>query len=446
LAYVVSRFPKLTETFVVNEALAMQRLGVEVELFSLMPGIGPALDPRARSLIDRAHFEPFISVDTLKAQVHFLRRDCRKYFRTLFEVLTCSVTSPRFFVGSLVFFFKSVKFAKDMTALRISHIHSQFANHPATAALIISRLTEIPFSFSARGSDIQLDRTMIAEKVRAASIVTCVSEYNRRLILDLCEPDFAHKVQVVYGGVEVERFKPSRKSLRSGTLKILCIGRFEEVKGHTFLIQACSLLRARAVPFETRLIGDGELQATLIKQAQNAGLGDSVRFLGPCSPDQVIAELKRTDVTVLPTAPTRDGKCEGIPNVLKEAMCAAVPVVSSRVPGVQELIENGVSGILVTPKNSTELADALEFLFRNPDVAMQMGHAGRCTILRRFNLQQSVRERYRLFSQHCATAAKKKDGPEGPSCEQEVPLSFRVGPIRPTHVPPGCSRGVGGQT
>jgi colanic acid/amylovoran biosynthesis glycosyltransferase len=402
VAYIVSRFPKLTETFILYEIVAMeQELGIKVEIYPLLRQRERVVNPQARALIKRAHFEPLLSWRILRTNVHYLLKRPRAYFKTLSTVVRATFGSANFFLGAAAFFPKSVCFARDMEQRGINHVHAQFANHPALAGYIVTQLTGIPYSFTARGSDIHLERRMLKEKVEAAAFAITVSDYNRNLIITECGKQVGGKIHVVYGGVDTERVSPAP---RAGSKKftMLSIGRFEEVKGHTYLIEACRILRDRGIECRCHFIGEGPLFSNVREQIDRAKLGDHILISSFCTHDEVIDRMRNSDLVVLATAPTAGGECEGIPNVLKEAMACGLPVVASDAGGIPELVENRVSGILVPPRDPIALADAIQELAADPSMRGRMGEAGRQKILRDFNLTASNRRRAGLYRTHSA--------------------------------------------
>src|SRR5882757_3163600 len=193
LAQIVSRFPMVTETFVLYELEALEKLGVTVELYSLLREHPKIVHPEAEKWVKRAHYLPFLSRAILRAHWHFMRRDAGRYFRTLAEVLRGSWGCFRCFRGALVFFPKVVRFAYEIGVNGIRHVHAQFGFHEAVAGLVVHRLTGIPFSFTARGYDVQVDGHMMNEKVGAADFVISVSEYNKEIILRKCGPRVGKK-------------------------------------------------------------------------------------------------------------------------------------------------------------------------------------------------------------------------------------------------------------
>src|SRR5262245_23791086 len=258
VAYVMSRFPKLTETFILQELIAMDRAGVRIELHPLLRQTGEPVQPAAEPWIARAHYLPFLSPSIFASQWHYLRdrRRRRRYLRAFFDMLAGSWRSPNFVVGGIGIFPKVAHMARQMQAEGVDHVHCHFANHPAMAGFLIHRLTGIPYSFTAHGSDLHVDRTMLPDKAREAAFVVTISEDNRQLIESTCTTVSDGKVSVIHCGVDRAAFGPAVVD-GDGPLRIVAVGTLHEVKGQAHLIEACRLLAERGVPFECRIIGDG---------------------------------------------------------------------------------------------------------------------------------------------------------------------------------------------
>jgi colanic acid/amylovoran biosynthesis glycosyltransferase len=397
VAFIVSRFPKLSETFVLYEILALEKMGIQVEIFPLIHHHESAVNGEAKKLSARAHYEPFLSLPILRAQWHYFRRSPAAYLKLLMEILRGTFGAWNFLFRALAIFPKAARFAREMEEQGITHIHAHFANHPATAGFIIHRLTGIPFSFTARGSDIQMERRFLKEKVGAADFVVTVSAFNKEVIVKECGEQVRDKIHVIYGGVDIDLLSPRAMRQRTGPFQILCIARFCEVKGHADLIQACEILKQRGVRFECHLIGEGPLLSSVAQQISSAGLTEKVLFHGALPHEEVVKQFAAADVAVLATAPTSTGECEGIPNVLKEAMACGLPVVSSLSGGIPELVDDGITGILVPPRDPPALADALQRLCEDPELRQRIGCAGRKRIVRDFNLRVSSARRADIY-------------------------------------------------
>jgi glycosyltransferase involved in cell wall biosynthesis len=322
------------------------------------------------------------------------------YFSTLWALLRGTWGSPNFFLGAVGIFPKTVYFAEMMEAVGIQHLHAHFANHPAAAAFVIRRLTGIPYSFTAHGSDLHVDRHMLREKVAEAALVVTISNYNRELIIKECGDQYRDKVAVVHCGVDTSVFqmrkRPPVDEIRS-QFRILCIGTLHEVKGQTYLIEACRLLKERGIDVVCHLVGDGPDRKLLEQQIERAGLAGQVLLRGRQTRPQIAQLLAEVDVTVAPSVPTKQGKREGIPVALMEAMGSGVPVVASHLSGIPELVADEHSGLLVQPRDAHGLAAALERLWREPDLRRRLGEAGRDTVAREFDLRTNAVTLSHLF-------------------------------------------------
>lgn len=401
VAYIMSRFPKLTETFILYEMLAMQQQGIQVEVYPLLREREEVMHPEAARFVEVAHFQPFISLLILRANLYFLWKKPLVYLKTLWDLLRANWGSFNFFTGVIGIFPKTVLFAYQMHAEQVQHVHAHFASHPAAAGFIIHRLVGIPYSFTAHGSDLHRDRHMLREKVVEAAFVAAISEYNKELIISECHGNYREKVNVVHCGVDTEVFRarahetPYEKG--ENPFMILCIGTLHEVKGQAYLIDACHQLRAKGHNFECHFVGDGPDRQALTELVEKAGLSDKVHFHGRLTRDEIARLLLDADVLTAPSVPTRDGRREGIPVVLMEAMGSGVPVIASNLSGIPELVNDQLTGMLVTPRDSTSLANALERYIKNPDLRLHLGRAGREKVVNEFDLNKNAAKLAQYF-------------------------------------------------
>jgi glycosyltransferase involved in cell wall biosynthesis len=398
VAYVMSRFPKLTETFVLNEIIEVQALGVDVSIYPLLREHDRVLQPGAADLVGRARYLPFLAWSFAASHARFLRRRPRAYLSSLADLVRDNIGKPRFLAAGLLLFPKIVHAAALMASQGIDHVHCHFARHPALAGLIISRLTGIPYSFTAHGSDVHVDRRMLCRKLAEARFAITISEFNRAVIEGDCGPVPRTKLETLHVGVDTAVFSPSPdKRASDGGLRIVCVGTLHEVKGQVHLIEACALLRDRGIGVSCRLVGRGPDAPELRRTIERLGLQDVVKLVGPLARDGVIGELRRADVLAAPSVVSARGQREGIPVVLMEAMSCGLPVVASRLSGIPELVGHERNGLLFTPGRADELADALARLARDGDLRQRLGNEGRSTIERDFDLRTSVARLVAMF-------------------------------------------------
>jgi colanic acid/amylovoran biosynthesis glycosyltransferase len=396
----MSRFPKLTETFILQEMVAMERLGVDVDVYPLWRERAAVTHPEARRFVERANFQRSFSTAVLWENCRLLFRHPRKYFDTLWAVLRGTRGSLRFFAGALAIFPKAVYFAKRMEATGVAHVHAHFASHPTVAAVVIRRLVGIPYSFTAHGSDLHRDQRMLGQKIAEAAFAVTISDYNRKVMMATCERDGDRgKVQIVHCGVDTHLFQqaPDAADESPGPFTIFCVGTLHEVKGQTYLIQACQQLVRLGVDVSLNLIGDGPDRQSLLAQAIAAKIADRVRFHGGKTHGEVAELLKGAHVVVAPSVPTKDGRREGIPVALMEAMSCGVPVVASRLSGIPELVADEQSGLLVPPGDAGALAQALQRLHRDAGLRRRLGEAARQKVLQEFDLFKNAATLAALF-------------------------------------------------
>jgi colanic acid/amylovoran biosynthesis glycosyltransferase len=394
VAYIMSRFPKLTETFILYEMLAMQREGVQIEVYPLLREQTEVMHPEAAAFVESAHFQPCVSLAILHANLHFVRRKPRIYLKTLWTLLSKNWGSLRFFMGVFGIFPKSVFFARQMEAENINHIHAHFASHPAAAAFIINQLNGIPYSFTAHGSDLHRDRHMLREKVTSSAFVATISEYNKELIISECHGEYRDKVTVIHCGVDTEvfRFRSGETPYEKGEkpFMIICVGTLHEVKGQAVLIRACRKLHENGIDFTCHFVGDGPDRTTLTELVNQAGISGKVRFHGRQKRERIAELLQEADVLVAPSVPTKDGRREGIPVVLMEAMSSGVPVITSNISGIPELVVDERTGLLVPPGDATSLAAALERYHQDPALRKRLGLSGRKMVIDEFDLYKNA--------------------------------------------------------
>ncbi len=394
VAYIMSRFPKLTETFVLDEILELERKGVRVEVFPLWREEAEVMHPEARAIVERAHFTPTLNLEILRSNGRCFSRAPVRYLRCLATLIRANRRSARFLVAALAIFPKACHFAERMRVLEIPHLHAHFASHPAAAAFVVGRLAGIPWSFTAHGSDLHREQSMLPEKVREARFVVAISQYNKDFILQHAGLRFQDKVRVIHCGVDTACYVDARERPERPTsqtpLEIVCIGTLHEVKGQRYLLEACAALTKRGYDWRCHLIGDGPDRRSLEGHAAELGISDRVVFHGHCQRERVRELLGQVDVAVAPSVETRDGRREGIPVALMEAAACALPLVASRLSGIPELVLDDQTGLLVEPGDAEGIALALERLAKEPATRRRLGQAVLEKLERDFNLERNV--------------------------------------------------------
>lgn len=365
IAYIMSRFPKLTETFVFKEIIAMEKHGFDVEIYPLRKERAKVTHPEAEALVQRAHFYTLFSFAVIWANLSWMVLHPLAYASIWWTCLRASIGSTRYFFGSIGTIPLAALFAQQMKSQGVQHVHCHFVSHPAVAGLTIRKLVGIPFSYTAHGSDLHREHRLLREKTAACKFAVTISDYNREWIAEKCGETVRKKVHVIHCGVQVDEFHRTPLREMPSPVKLLCIGTLHEVKGQEYLLAACTRLKAKGVPFELHLVGDGPDREKLQRQAWEDGIEHQVRLHGACSRDEVLKQIQQADVVVTPSVASKDGRREGIPVVIMEAMASGKPVIASRISGIPELVEHDVTGVLVPPRNSQALAEAIERLAKD---------------------------------------------------------------------------------
>jgi glycosyltransferase involved in cell wall biosynthesis len=394
VAYLLKTFPRLSETFILNEILGLERLGIDIQIFSLKkPEDGPV--------------QP--AVAQVKATVTYVPSLGPRFrFGNLGRLLLCHlmlllVETRHYCVAAKFHFFKRGKSRlKDYLqagylawVLRrngFEHLHVHFANVPASVAEVVQRFIGIPYSLTAHAKDIYLTSAAeLARKIEGAECVLTCTAHNQRYLAELAAG--RTPVRLAYHGVDVSRFGGQSAHAPTATGErplIVSVGRFCEKKGFEYLIRACRILADCGCPFHCQIVGYGELQNELERLIEDLGLQEFVELPGTMTQDQLAALYPRASMFVLPCLITGNGDRDGIPNVLIEAMASGVPVISTDVSGISELVRHQENGLLVEQRDADAIAEAMEFLLLHPDVRSRLARNGRETVLQRFTLEASA--------------------------------------------------------
>ena len=277
----------------------------------------------------------------------------------------------------------------------VNHIHSHFVMNNSTSALFISNLTNIPFSFTAHAIDIYVNPYLIEGKAKKAKFVVTISNYNKKHLAK----NFGinpSKIKIIHCGIDLDKFKP-KKTKRSGFF-ILSVARLVEKKGLGYLIKSCYSLKKKNIDFKCIIVGNGPLKNELFDEIKKYGLENNIELKGNIPQSQLDNIFRKADVFVLPCILAENGDRDGIPVSLMEAMSMEIPVVSTDVSGIPELIDDEVNGLLVDEKNVDELTDAIVALYNNPALKEKMGKNARIKIGKDFNLEKEVEKLYDLIA------------------------------------------------
>ncbi len=398
-AVVVSRFPKFTETFILQELRGLEARGLDFELYSIIHETPEQMQPDAVELDRRANYLTWHSPEAARAQWYWLRRSPGRYLSTWWTALRTSFPSRHALVRVPVLVLLAATMARRMEEQGVERVHAHWATYPTMCALCIQHLSGIPFSFTGHAHDIFADQVGLGAKVRAADAVLTCTDHGRSILVDLAggEGSVGDRVHLVHHGVRLEVFEqlPLRVRTPDEPLRILCVAALADYKGHRHLLDACAELDRRGVPNQLTLLGEGDQRAEL--EAQAARLGIDVRFLGRRPSAEVREELAATDVFAIASVQVENGQMDGIPNVCVEAMAMGRPVVASSLPGIMELVRHEETGLLAAPGDHRGIADQLVRIVKDRPLVDAMVAKGRSLVEREHDAAKNLDEVHRIL-------------------------------------------------
>lgn len=411
LAYLTGEYPRASDTFIQREVAALRALGHDVLTCSIRT-TGPEhlVGPEQRE----EHARTFKVLAATAKPLRFLRaqiRALRSPARYGSALALAWRTAPKGIKGrlyNLIYFAEATVLADELARQGVDHLHNHIAKASCTVAMLVNALSGLTYSFTIHGPDIFFEpiHWRIDEKAARARFVACISDFCRSQLM--CFADKAHwdRFHVVHCGIDPDRYQapPSHTGK-----EVLFVGRLAGVKGVPLLLDSVAALSDTHPDLRVTLIGDGPDRAALEAHCKALGLQQRVAFLGYQSQDAVAQALSKADVFALPSF------AEGVPVVLMEAMAAQVPVVTTRIAGVPELVQDGASGYLVPPGDVAALTLSLDQLLSDPDQRRRMGAAGRAQVMDAFDMRQEAARLSYLFQTYAnggVTPAKRPEVPK----------------------------------
>lgn len=392
-----------SESFVLTEIAELRRRVEAILVIPVRPDSALFHGDLANWVGQYAIRLPVVNLMILSCAIAVFFRSPGRVARALVEIIKGS-NRLRVLMKNLVVFPKAVYVARLVRRFGAHHIHAHWASVPATMALVVSRLTGVPWSFTAHRWDIGEDN-LLCTKLRAARFARVISLDGRNEILDIVGAQACPTLFTIHMGTALpeEVGTPCVKAARE--FSIGCIANLVEIKGHRYLIEACKLLRERGYRFECHIVGGGPLREDLESLVREHGLGEWVNVLGPLPHDEVMRMLREReiDLVVLPSIETATGECEGIPVALMEAMAHRVPVISTATGGIPELLSDD-AGILVKPADASGLADAIRRVILDPCYGASLADAGFARVAADFDLRR-VADRLVSLMEDCGGTA-----------------------------------------
>lgn len=399
VAYILLWFPKPSETFIFREVSNLWNMGVPIKVFSLYGELTRSLSPEMVSVSNRVERLGIPYAATAPTALLAWWRKDRALTREVLRTLSLKRWSGlEKTLENLWAFCCGFHLARRFQEERIQHIHAPWASGPATAAWTASRLTGIPFSFTARAWDIFPPDKGLKDKIRDAAFVRCETGYNVHYLGGLMGGDTS-KLHLTYNGVPLQA-KADAPVFMKPPYRLLALGRFVGKKGYDYLLKGCRLIRDRDVEFRLTLAGDGPKMRMLKRLAKRLGLEDWVEFPGFVPYDRVSELFDATDVFLMPSVVDRSGDRDGIPTVIMEALMHRIPVIATDVSGISEVIHHRVTGLLIREKDPNAIADAVLEMVSDRDRALDLARAGRSKVKTQFDPVTCHQKALTLFQEH----------------------------------------------
>lgn len=398
VGYVTSRFPEVTQTWMLRELNAVDSdPNITCELFSLFPPMkrtGTA-HPGAERWLPRLR-QP-CALEALSATLWWMRRSPARLIASVATVIAAYARRPALLVKALATVPPAAAHARSVTALGIQHLHAHTATYPLLAAWVCHRLTGVPYSFTAHAHDIFVDQSLLRRRLTDARFAVAISDFHRGF-LAAYGGDRTTPVHVVRCGIDLTayRFRP-RGAEPGRQVRALCVAGLKDYKGHRFLFEALSTDDPALARIHVDLVGDGPEREYLGALVESLDLQQRVTFHGALPEPAVTAMLEQADLFILPSVITENGTAEGLPVVLMEALAAGVPAVATRVSAVPELIRDGETGILAEPASAADLRRAIKRMLEDPVAARGMAEAGRAFVEQNHDGERAGEALARLF-------------------------------------------------
>jgi glycosyltransferase involved in cell wall biosynthesis len=416
VAYVLKGYPRLSEIFITSEIYRLESLGLPLRLFVLKAADEAVRHPVVQRVRAVPRYLPQTSSLSAASAPAWLRRNGNRFVPALRRVLRQRPVGVLRAAGMAIaqsararkspLHWRKIYLKEFLLAVALSdqllaagdvrQLHAHFAHGTTTVTWLASAITGIPFSFTGHAKDIysaELNPAgLLARKLAAARFAVTCTRANRQHLQQVCP---SAGVELVYHGLnaDVEQLAERLgRPTRPDRPRLLAVGRLVPKKGLDTFVDACALLSRDGVDFEAAIVGEpGEAEPLIRQRIEQAGLGERLTLRGVLTQDALVAEYRRSSVFALPCRVMDDGDRDGIPNVLMEALVCGLPVVTTPISGIPELVEDQVTGLFVPPDDAAALAAALRRLIGQPALADRLAATGRQRVLARFDADAMAR-------------------------------------------------------
>jgi glycosyltransferase involved in cell wall biosynthesis len=390
ISYFTSSYPRATDTFIQREVIGLRAAGLDVLTSALREPEG-ANNVSPLILSERKQTTYFLPTNIIKLLVLNLKGLLTApvaYFRALKLAFKTRRPGIKGTLYQLFYFQEALLLAKFLEINKVEHLHNHFGDSGGMVTMLASQLSGVGYSITFHGPHIFFEPTLLAlrEKVKYAKFIVCISNYCRSQMMLFSDAEDWHKLKIVHCGIDINSYTISQQPEKhtDKLVKLLYVGRLAAEKGVPVLLRSLIALKNEGHEFHLTLLGDGPERAALEAEVKAQGLEQMVHFGGFASQETVRSTLQASDVFILPSF------AEGVPVSLMEAMACGVPVIGTNVGGVTELIEHGVSGLVVAPSDEVALKNAIFCYLSNSALRESVKQAARKVVESHFNLDIEV--------------------------------------------------------
>jgi colanic acid/amylovoran biosynthesis glycosyltransferase len=394
VGYVLKRYPRYSETFVVNEILAHEAAGLELEIFALRPSCDTHFQDIIARVRSPVRYLPSWSLPTWGASdlnLWALLREAGAELPDLWPTLEVAKDEE---VREV---YQAVTLAREARQRGIQHLHAHFATSATAVARLAARFAGISYSCTVHAKDIfhaSVRADDLRRKLADAATVVTISDYNLHFLREQ-HGAAAARVTRIYNGLNLPQFPYAAPQDRAP--RIVAVGRLIEKKGFADLIAACALLADRGRRFECQIVGGGELQAALQAQIDRLGLCEQVQLTGPRPQREVIQLVQSAAAFAAPCVVGGDNNQDGLPTVLLEAMALGTPCAATDVTGIPEVLRDEQTGLSVPQHDPVRLAAALERLLSDAELRVRLAHQARRLIEWEFDIHRNTARLREVF-------------------------------------------------
>ena len=393
IAYLAPEVPALSATFVYQEILELKRLNIDVRSVSIHRPKNKVLSEELRKLESETFYlyeQSFLNTLFFNILL-FISKPFR--YLSIFKValtdsLKVGITS-HIGRGILYRFVIAASFVKYLKENNIEHIHSNFAHIPTDIAMYAAALHGVTFSFISHANDLFERGWLLKEKVARAKFAITISEFNKKFLIE--KGAEKEKIKVIHCGVDVDNFSKRGEKKISTPPVLGALGRMVEKKGFDVLISACDELKRKGVEYKLQIAGGGPLKESFENLTDSLDLSNNIDFIDSISHENVPEWIKSLDVFVLPCKKDKNGDMDGIPVVLMEAMLSGVPVITTRISGIPELVVDETTGLLCESNDAISLAKKIQFLLSNEEYRKEFCGNAIVKVRNEFDLKKNVK-------------------------------------------------------